>query len=261
MANSFAGLVKDLKRSQTEGLLITERASDYLKDHSDIVWTEELLEQMYQLLIGNTDNDDRTGRFGASSRGTCERRQLWSYLGMPVHHAGINPQLNNIFFDGKWRHLRWQMMGLDAGFLTHVEVPFRNKTTRMKVSLDGINEDEDFIFELKGVRHIKPYVPDDHLLQIHTCMLLSGYDLCSYVQEHKLDQSWYEIVVRKDPAIMARVEAEIGRLNGHVEQRTLPPVLTECQTKSGSYNGCPYRGRECCVAQTSFPVRTGWGDA
>jgi hypothetical protein len=160
----------------------------------------------------------------------------------------IDPVLQNLFNDGNWRHLRWQMMGLAAGVLTHVEVPVEVPKYRLKTSIDGVNVDEKFIFELKGQSQytstLDPGIPERHILQIHTMFLATGYDVCVYVREDKRTQDWKETIVRKDPIILRKVKKELTALNEHVEERSLPEPLPECWQKEGPYKTCPYAA-EC----------------
>lgn len=241
---SLGTLLKNIQKGQK--LIITPRIEQWLVQTGEITLDPEMASILFDIL-SRRENADRSGRFGASSRGTCLRQQIFSYLGMAEMRA-VNPQLQNLFNDGNWRHLRWQMMGLLAGVFTHVEVPVKVPHLRLKISLDAANEDENWFFELKGSSNWSSSldgVPDNHLLQIHTCMLASGLDRCVYVVEDKRSLEWREIIVDKDPAVMQRVKRELAVLNECVEERRLPEVLGDCWGKTGpAYQKCPY-GRYC----------------
>lgn len=238
---TFAATIKRIKRAET--LLVTPRIEEFLRTNPEgVIWDEAGFALFREIVERGKGNEDRSNRFGASSRGTCLRKQVFTYLGMPSTRL-IDPETQNLFNDGKWRHIRWQMMGVQSGALTHAEWPAALPKYRLKVSIDGVNADERFIFELKGDRRwsrVLDGVPDDHALQIHTMFLATGWDTAVYLVEDKASQQWREVIVRKDRAVMARVRNELEELNEHVEQRRLPPVLSACEAHEGPYRTCPF---------------------
>jgi hypothetical protein len=246
--------VKSIKLNRD--MIVTPRIVEYLSSTSDIDLTNDMQKLLVDLMTDDS-NSKRTGRFGASSRGTCQRAQLWSYLGMPKT-GDVDYVLNNIFMDGKWRHARWQLMGLAAGVFTDVEVGYKLDKYRLGTSIDAINSDEEWLFELKGAHMIPKQVPEKHLLQIHSYFLVTGYERCSYVVECKRTQEFKEWVILRDESMMTQVREELESLNEYVESITLPPILSECEAKDGVYKRCPYRGTDCCVSQTEYPLQPKW---
>lgn len=236
-------LVKMIKNSIKErpDLIITPRLEDWLEATPELVLRPED-EQLFLTLLRPSPNAVRAGRFGASSRGTCKRRQVFGFLGMPTTKI-MDPQLQNIFNDGKFRHIRWQLMLLQAGLINRVEHRFKLTRYRLKVSLDGSKKDEGYFVEVKGMRSYTSTmttVDEKHLKQIHTCMLASGIDTCVYIPEEKGTNDWREVVIHRDEEIMAGVKKELRSLNLAVDNRELPPVKTECRKKMGEYKQCPY---------------------
>jgi hypothetical protein len=241
---ALAKTMKSLLR--IDDLLMTPVIEDWLRRVPEgVIWDDEGL-RLWQDLVTKADrNSQRAGRFGASSRGTCHRRQVFVYLGMPGTRL-IDPETQNLFNDGKWRHLRWQMMGLQSGILTHAEYPATLPQYRVKVAMDGLNANDSWLFELKGDRRSSRLMdgdPDDHLLQIHTMFLVTGWDVASYVVEDKASNTWRERIVRRDPVIIRRVKDELEELNEHVERRNLPDVLPACLSKEGPYRSCAFGPR------------------
>lgn len=244
---SLGSLIKSVKRGQQSQLLVTPKIEQFLLDVPEgVIWDDEayaLFKRLTEAAFGT--NSDRSGRFGSSSRGTCQRAQMWKYIGMPERKI-IDPEVLNLFNDGKWRHIRWQMMGMQSGALTHVEYPLKMKKYRLGSSADGLNSIDSFLFELKGDRHMARLldaaggVDPKHNLQIHTMLLVTGWDIASYVMEDKATQQWREIVVERDPVVIAQVKQELEELNEHVEQRSLPEPLPACQAKEGPYRNCPF---------------------
>jgi hypothetical protein len=158
-----------------------------------------------------------------------------------------DPVLSNIFLDGTWRHIRWQMMGMTAGWFTAIEVKTTVPELRLGVSADAMNTDERWGFELKGTSQlasvIRNGVPEKHLLQVHTMMLAFGMDRWVYMAEDKSRQEIHEVVIDADPKMLDRVERELHVLNECVTKRELPEVLPSCRGGDGRlFNGCPFRG-------------------
>lgn len=237
-------------------LLVSPRVRDFLMRHpAGVILNDEgtdLADESKDLILAImkaafATNEDRSGRFGASSRGKCQRAQMWTYLGMPSRRL-IEPEVFNLFNDGKYRHLRWQVMAVQSGACTHAEYPLEYKKYRMRSSVDALNSEERFLFELKGDRHMARLlnaaggVVPEHNLQIHSLFLMTGWDRAVYVMEDKASQDWREIIVRRDPVVIAEVRKELEELNEHVERRTLPEPLAACQAKEGPYRTCPFAG-------------------
>lgn len=237
--------IKSIKKATP--LLVTPRVEAFLaRNPEGVVWDEDGFRLFREIVERSGGNEDRSGRFGASSRGSCLRRQVFTFLGMPELRL-IEAEVQNLFNDGKWRHLRWQMMGVQSGALTHAEWPTAVPNYRLKVSMDGLNADEGFLFELKGDRNysrVMDGVPDAHILQIHTMFLATGYDTAAYLIEDKASQQWREIVVKRDHKITRFVRDELEVLNDHVEDHKLPDILPACAAKEGPYRTCGY-AREC----------------
>lgn len=256
---SMASMVRTIKKA--EPLLVTPHVVDFLDRVPDgVVWDEEALEFWADLVRKAMGNEDRSGRFGASSRGMCMRRQIFAFIGMPV--LTLRPvELSNLFNDGKWRHLRWQMMAVQAGALTHAEVPYSKPSLRISGSMDGCNAYDSWGFELKGDRNMSRVleggVPEAHLLQIHTMMLATGWDTFSYIIEDKANNDWREFIIRRDKTIINTVKTEIEELNIHVNNETLPQVLPACAAKSGPFRGCPF-SKQCLAQKDQWPDDKQW---
>lgn len=251
---SLGKLLKDTIHLQTSDLLVTPKITKFLQDNPGGLTLNRARTSLsadskrlvsYIMDKGFAGNEDRSGRFGASSRGTCLRAQVWTYLGMPSRKVQ-DVELSNLFNDGKYRHLRWQVMGMQSGALTDVELGISDPSFRVTTSLDGVNDKEGFLFELKGDRRPTRMmdkvgaVDEKHRLQIHTMFLVSGYNRASYIVEDKLSQVWREVVVDEDKAIMRQVVEELDTLNEHVEQRQMPEPLAACKVKEGPYKSCPF---------------------
>jgi hypothetical protein len=240
--------IKTIKASEKNPHLVTPKIEDFLLRVPDgVVWTEEAIEDFADLVKKTFgSNSVRKGRFGASGRGKCMRAQIWKFIGMPERTI-TDPQTLNLFNDGKWRHMRWQMMLLQSGVATHIEhsLPRLDKY-RLTSSADALNADAKWLFELKGDRRMTRMLDIDggvdefHNMQIQTMLLMTGWDTCVYLVEDKSTQEWREIVVHRDPKIINQVKRELEELNEHVEQHTIPEPLPACKAKEGPYRNCPF---------------------
>lgn len=265
---SLSRRLKTIKKAETQR--VTPIIDKFLMDNPEgVIWDDEgfvLFRQIVQRAQGN-DALSRAGRFGASSRGMCHRRQMFSFLGMPQLRI-MDPETQNLFNDGKWRHLRWQMMLVQSGAATHAEWPAVFPKYRMKCSMDAVNTNEQFLFELKGDRYIARIlgegIPEAHLKQMHTMMLATGWNDFVYIMEDKGTQQWREFAVRKDPTIMREVREELEILNDHVERRVVPDILPACASGEGPYRTCPY-ARQCLdrhkAVGNQWPDRVGDWDS
>lgn len=259
MSNSL----KLLKKLKDTSLILTPRLETWLMANSHLNVGEDNAEILKDVVT--TKPRDRSKAFSSSSRGTCLRAQMFQYIGVPVMGRG-DSRLHSIFIDGTWRHIRWQMMLLEAGILTDIEVPFHNEELRVKGSLDGTNEDEGWGWELKGTSNSSvvsgsadPY--ENHLLQIHTYFIgRPDIDRFVLLYEDKRYQSYREIVVERRPEYVKRVREELEYLNWCVDEEKLPEVLPDCKRAAGKeFRECSYRDicREVDYAEAEVLVTLG----
>lgn len=214
---------------------------------------------------------DRSGSFSASSAGNCQRAQVFGYHAAESEKPDV--QLQSIFNDGKWRHLRWQAMLLQSQIIDEIEVPLFWKRMKQRGTMDGagiVPDDhpvtewrgDEFGFELKGVNAfqfdaLKKSGPKEaHLNQVARYFLLSGFERFSIVYENKSTQEPFEWVVsRDDPGMAERIDkqrAEVESLLEYAEDQELPPMLPECVAGKGAWKTCGFGGKDgvCGVAKT-----------
>ncbi|CAB4176772.1 hypothetical protein UFOVP978_61 [uncultured Caudovirales phage] len=226
--------------------VVVPMVEEYLATHNGLTVTDKYADTLVRLTA--TPPRDRTGSFSASSRGGCERAQVFQYLNHPQDNRPVDTTLQSVFLDGTWRHIRWQMLLLAAGEAmgsdVQVEVPFRRDDLRLRGSLDGIVDGRGF--ELKGTRAFqgarsRPF--SAHTLQVHSYMVLADLDIFSVVYEDKATQQTVEHVVKRTQSTIDKVMNEIGRLNTSIDTEILPEILSGCSgsTKSQQWWDCAYR--------------------
>ena len=263
------------EQASDPNLILTPHINEWLSEKGDTHYTPEVLEKIVKQL--STPPRDRSGSFSSSSSGYCLRRQVFGYLGIKPN-VPIMPQLQLLFNDGKWRHLRWQAMLLDAGLLDSIEVPAYWEEKRSVGSMDGMGYTKDlplrddwknktFGFELKGMysrmfeqTKKQGHPPSKHNEQMQRYMLQHReLDMFIYIAENKDTQEWVEYVVEKNQRHIDSAVGEVELLNESVDMSVFPARLPVCQEKKDgkvfttirrgmpdmeprAFEGCPYGG-------------------
>lgn len=249
-------LTKVLLAKKRDNLYVTPKYEEYLALHPNIYLNDKISQFIVKEL--STPQRDRRMTNSASARGSCLRRQVFVWTGLPEQQK-LNSDLHAIFHDGTFRHLKWQALLLDAGILSEVEIPCRIDKYNLTGTIDGLISPE-VGWELKGSNQrsyefvLQNGPEEKHLLQIHTYMIATQIYTWSLVYENKNTQEWKEFVVEFDPDIGDRVLAELDSVNKHVSERTFPRILDECSEKKGAqYRQCPFA--HICLDTHEWPNR------
>ena len=226
-------LNKIIRAVKNSDLIITPKLQLFLMRNPNLVLDDSVTKIIAEQ-IGSKPRV-RSGSFSSSAAGMCERRQVFNYIGIDSGTVN-NPQLQQIFYDGTWRHLRWQatLLGLEFGF-----------------ELKGTNS---FVYR----KAVEVGLKEEHLNQIHRYFLVGGFDLFVVIYENKDNQEWTEWVVTPEPKRLKQQEEELSRLNQAVETETLPVMLQGCQTRnSQEWKQCPFAGNQgvCVQAQSYLQVQ------
>lgn len=253
---------------QYNDLIAKPIIEDWLLRHGDDPFPDWVNQELLKVM--STKPRDRSGSFSGSAAGTCLRMQELGFAGL--QGGAIDPQLQNIFNDGKWRHLRWQGMLLTTGLATDIEylVRWREHLSRGSVDARGVVRDDhprvpwrgkEVGYEAKGwstfqFQKLKAEgIPYKHNKQIHHYFVLGCFDLFSYIAEDKTTQEIHEIVIEPDPQMIQEAEDDIWELSKAVKTKTLHGVKPACLQRKGSeYNDCPFgRNGKCLAANTDVP--------
>lgn len=236
--------LKQIVRMSRLNSKITPRLQGWLSNHPEgvKVTNPETMKRVEEILMGVSKS--RAGAFHPSQLYQCPRAQVYGYHDAPKTRE-FNPQLQNIFNDGHFRHLRWQITLLEAGLLTDVEVPVYDSKLRIEGSMDGVNANENWMFELKGTSQFKQVrdrgAMPAHIKQVHAYLLTSGYPEAIIVYEDKSNQEWVEVQIERDPKIISELTDILEGLNHAIDTNTLPPRLPDCENQTGAtYNSCQY---------------------
>ena len=236
--------LKNVVRMARLNSRITPKLQGWLTNHPDgvKVTSPEVMEKVTKILMGVSKS--RAGAFHPSQLYQCPRAQVYGYYDAPSTRE-FNPQLQNIFNDGHFRHLRWQITLLEAGILTDVEVPVFDPVRRIEGSMDGVNSNENWMFELKGTSQFKQIQQKGampaHIKQIHAYLYASGIPEAIILYENKSSQEWLEISVQRDDSIIEEICDILDKLNNAIDTNTLPERYKDCENKTGAtYNACAY---------------------
>jgi len=227
-----------------QNTIITPRLYGWLNQHSDGVKVHdpEIMEKVTRILTG--PEKDRSGSFHPSQLYQCPRLQVFEFYGLPGPSKAYNPTLQNLFNDGHFRHLRWQIMLLSAGIISDIEVSIASPEFRLTGSMDGVNREEGWMFELKGTSQyssvLSKGVMPAHVKQVHAYLHASGLDKAVVVYECKSSQQWTEFEVSKDPEIIAEIEGILTVLNRAIDTDVLPEPLDDCKNRKGAFLRCKY---------------------
>ena len=249
----------------TSDEIVSARYRSWMMKHSDDALPDDVADIIRNLLT--TQPRRRVGTFSGSSANACLRMQELGFLGATGPVAGS--QLQEIFNDGKWRHLRWQAILLAAGILDVVEMSLPWQRMRSAGSVDGVGvvpddhpnqswRGKEFGFELKGTHPIvfqklKDTKPKpEHIRQVHRYFLSGGFDLFVVLYENKGTQEISEWVFEPDAAVLAESEREIIDLNDAIDREELHDMLPDCarKTKDAAWQDCPF-GKETGICERS----------
>lgn len=241
------------KKTKAE-LVVSRRHEEWLSKNSNPWYSEKALDFGRKQLFEQGNPRKRQGTVSASSLGSCMRKQVFTYLGWL--ELAPSSKAAQIFHNGTFMHIRWQMAGLTEGWLVKAEVPVpRPNTLRLSGTQDGIAYDGSVV-ELKSINSygfsgVNTFGPkSEHLLQAGAYMLTTGAKQTVFIYENKDTQEYKEIVTPLDDDMIENVTLRANALWEHIDNQTLPEPLSKCIDKEGwEYNSCPFRDR-CLLVQT-----------
>ena len=249
--------LRELIRASQDDLPITVRHERWLKTSHNPKYSDKAIEFARSVLAKEVGGGrSRITKFRGSGTGHCNRRRIFSALGMPEKDT-IDSQLASIFHTGNFLHLKWQMAGLTEGWLVQAEIPVGLEELEIAGTMDGLIYDNS-MFEFKsinanGFRNVMSSGPkSEHVAQVHVYMLMANLDKASILYENKDSQDWREFVINRDDALMDKIITDLDYLNECLDVEELPPILDSCAEQVGSvYRHCPYSN--VCLGISSWP--------
>ena len=234
----------DLARYKIDsGLVVSPRHEKWLESNANPVYSPEALDFMHAEL--GKKPRDRRGSVSASSLGSCRRQQQFKYIGLP--QLAPSPKTAQIFQNGTFMHLRWQMAGLTEGWMWEAEVPVGDNRYKLSGTQDGIAYDGSVV-ELKstnsnGFGRVMSFGPlDGHTYQVGTYVLTTGAEKGILIYENKDTQDFKEIVLHREELPLEEIERGAEDMWEHIVNEALYEPLSDCELKTGyRYSGCPFR--------------------
>jgi hypothetical protein len=207
---------------------------------------------------GDVGGRDRSGYWSASSAGRCSREQQFTYLGFTGKATDVQAQ--NIFDNGDFLHLRYQVAGIIGGWLTDAEVPvmLANDGVRVKGTMDGVLEWGE-VLELKsinarGFAEVVDLGPKRlHRMQATAYMLASGMKRTRFVYENKDRNTNAEFVFDLEYGYEQLEREQWDLLTTLTNLQELAPRQHDCINERGmEWRYCQFQ--KICE-QAKFPVK------
>lgn len=204
----FGEQIKSVKND----LYVTPRYEMWLKHNQNAGYSPKALKFAEEEL--RKRDRVRTGTVSASSLDSCTRAQQFTFLGFP--RGNFPNKTVNIFHNGTFMHLRWQMAGLSEGFVKEAEVVVPENNHGLHGTADGILDD-DSVLELKSCNdnafnRVVTFGPmKSHMIQVGAYVHLLKRERGVFIYENKNTQEYKEVIVPRDglPLSQAFLKAEI----------------------------------------------------
>jgi len=237
----------DVAKRQKGDYWVTQRYYDYVTGPRNLEKERDALQQ-----IMTRPPRVRTNTYSASGAGRCLRERQLAYIG--AKRLLLDEKSANIFANGDYVHLRHQVAGIINGYITAAEVSASNAEYNLTGTLDGMLSNGQGLeiksINTRGFEEISSFGPKkDHILQVHSYMLLADLDTFHVVYENKNDQRLKEYVVHRDEATIKRVVDDLVALQAAEQAHALLPMLPDCVAQTGTtYSWCQYK-KSCPVAK------------
>jgi hypothetical protein len=181
------------------------------------------------------------------------RQQFFQLLGYPQEEVP-DARLANIFFDGNWRHLRWQALFVEMGLvargswvpgtgivldeggelLLEVGVEMPDQMVRGTIDCVLLIDGELWIVDIKGANpRVFSSIKQDaapyraYQMQLLAYMQASGIDKAMLFYEDKGSQDYLEVKVDADSDVAAALEARLAALRHYYDAEKLPDPLPQ----------------------------------
>lgn len=260
----------------------------FTQPESERVYSQAALDHMVKALSGGY-KVERAGRLSPSAVGTdCERELLFAFLQAPqstIRRAHSVSKMDA----GTFEHIRHQMIGLSAGYLTAVEIFVHDPDLRCGGSADGRGDDGS-LFELKntashlfvpitkGPEYLEgqilreadgtysaasyaAHMVDKHKIQMECYWLIDELeaartgrprhftDFGSLVYQEDGSKKIYELRIKSSPQRREAVRAILESARGWIDIDALPERLEGCEK---AFAGEPLNSRELRRHESCF---------
>lgn len=213
-----------------------------------------------QRYAGNVDLSPRPrpgGRLSPSSICGCERQAMFKFVGMPGR-TRIDPDTEEIFDDGDWRHLKWQarfhdmeaVLGSDVFEVIGIEDHVTYPKLFIAGSLDAhiiINGDYECIIDFKGINSYgfrwlvdNNQPKEEHIFQLICYMRMKKVRTGILLYENKDNQQRRVCIIRFDKEKWGYVQRWCARVIREMEERELPDKHMDCTKGHFLWTRCAF---------------------
>lgn len=232
---------------------------EYFMGKNPFVFGESSLKLAMRLMASEDirQTSRRPDLWHASSAGSCKRQAL--LLRRYTDLVRVDP-LTAIqrMDDGKWGHLKWQLIFNEMGLLERCEFEVEYKPWGSGGSPDGIlvlryrDPETEFLLEIKRVssrrfadilRTQKPEWP--HVLQTHSYIQALDLSNIIYFYENKDTNDWRIFWQKRDLDVIRYLRGYYKTLNEKLEEGRISKPECTFQLKDKMYFYCPVR--KICV--------------
>ena len=248
-------LLDHLKRQKQTKTILLHKVDEWLIENEQSLdnFTEDDFEVLRKLVVIGTKRDRRV--FSPSGATNCSRQQVIDKLGF----KGLdyrNPRTLRILDDGRWRHLRWQMIFWKMGIVTSLEQFAKDGDLEYGGSIDVIvklryrGKNILLIIDVKGthasqfnsIKETKqPLIK--HVIQLQIYLHLHpDTDFALLWYENKNTNEVAEVIVKRNNRIMHRALRRQRYMQRYVEANAIPKE--ECvygDPRDRRFNNCPQR--------------------
>jgi hypothetical protein len=201
------------------------------------------------------------GRLSPSSMCGCQRETIFRFTGVSGSRRRINPDMELIFDDGKWRHHKWGWIfkDMEAVLGKHrfrlIELEGRclypdmfiagHLDALIRIKVDG--EWVRYIVDFKGANNwafenvFRKGAPiDKHIYQLATYCMMRKIDRGILLYDNKNDQRYKVFPILMEAKHTAEILAWAREVIDSMEDEVLPPLDPECKGGTFLYERCRY---------------------
>ena len=247
MVNQFLSFLKDSDKRQT---LLKKMVYDWLLEHEHELnhYDNRSFRTLRKLVVGGTVRNSEV--FSPSNATRCMRSQVITKL-LNKDISRNDPHLLNIFEDGYWRHIKWQMIFWRMGIVESMEqfvssgkydyggstdlilkIP---KKGRVVVDIKGANASAWNEINSTGI------AMKAHIVQVNIYMMLNGIDTGVLWYENKNTNEVCEVLVEPDASLLAKIRARQQYMKKHVKAKAFPKEECSLEDNDRTYMQCPNR--------------------
>lgn len=213
------------------------------------------------LQIPVVDRARPMGRLSPSSMCGCKREAIFRFAGVKGSRRRINPDMELIFEDGKWRHHKWQWMfkDMEAVLGNHrfrmIEAEGRCVYPQMYIAghLDALiaikidTEWVEYVVDFKGANNWafetvfrKGEPIDKHIYQLSTYCMMRKVDRGILLYDNKNDQRYKVFPVTFTADNYQKIKEWASEVIESMHDEELPPIDPDCKGGTFLYERCRY---------------------